>query len=101
MKFKTTAKQIRSAYRCYCVGYCDLQNLLKFTEPTAYTAGVYGWNADVYTFGDVAIVTGYRPFGARIPCGLIREYEEMARGICKEHEWGDTKKRDEELSNLC
>lgn len=32
----------------------------------AYTAGVYGWNADIYEFDTFAIVTGYRPFGKDI-----------------------------------
>lgn len=46
------------------VGYCDLQDALKWSEPDFYTAGVYGWNADVYVIDyDTVIVTGYRPFG--------------------------------------
>ena len=46
------------------VPYCDLQYLLKALSPSWYTAGVYGWNADVYIIDfDTCIVTGYRPFG--------------------------------------
>ena len=46
------------------VGYCDMQDALKGREPNFYTAGVYGWNSDVYVLDrDTAIVTGYRPFG--------------------------------------
>ena len=46
------------------VGYCDMQDALKWREPNFYTAGVYGWNADVYVIDcDTVIVTGYRPFG--------------------------------------
>lgn len=46
------------------VGYCDLQDALKWREPNFYTAGVYGWNSDVYVIDyDTVIVTGYRPFG--------------------------------------
>ena len=46
------------------VGYCDLQDALKWREPNFYTAGVYGWNSDVYVLDyDTVIVTGYRPFG--------------------------------------
>ena len=46
------------------VGYCDIQDALKWREPNFYTAGVYGWNADVYVIDcDTVIVTGYRPFG--------------------------------------
>ena len=54
-----------SAYRNVIkVGYCDLQDALKWREPDFYTAGVYGWNSDVYVIDhDTVIVTGYRPFG--------------------------------------
>ena len=65
MKTKITKKAIMSAYRNVIkVGYCDMQDALKWREPNFYTAGVYGWNADVYVIDcDTVIVTGYRPFG--------------------------------------
>lgn len=65
MKTNITKKAIMSAYRNVIkVGYCDLQDALKWREPNFYTAGVYGWNADVYVLDhDTVIVTGYRPFG--------------------------------------
>lgn len=64
MKHKTTEKAIeQNYYKIIKVGYCNLQYLLQYEEPVAYTSGVYGWNADVYDFGNIAIVTGYRPFG--------------------------------------
>lgn len=65
MKTQITKKAIMSAYRNVIkVGYCDLQDALKWREPNFYTEGVYGWNADVYVIDyDTVIVTGYRPFG--------------------------------------
>ena len=65
MKTKITKKAIMSAYRNVIkVGYCDIQDALKWREPNFYTMGVYGWNADVYVIDyDTVIVTGYRPFG--------------------------------------
>lgn len=79
MKFKTTAKEIKNNYYCIKVGYCDLQRLLSCENPTAYTCGTYGWNADVYTFGDTAIVTGYRPFGEfSADYDTCRKYEALA-----------------------
>lgn len=65
MKFKTTKKAIMNNYRYILnVGYCDLQHLLKYKSPIAYTCGVYGWNADIYQVNsNFAICTGYRPFG--------------------------------------
>lgn len=65
MKTKTTKRAIMHAYENVIkVGYCDLQDALKWREPDFYTAGIYGWNSDVYVidYGTV-IVTGYRPFG--------------------------------------
>lgn len=58
-------KAIMSAYRNVIkVGYCDMQDALKWSEPNFYTAGVNGWNSDVYVIDyDTVIVTGYRPFG--------------------------------------
>lgn len=38
--------------------YCTAQNLLKYSAPDAYNAGVYGWNYDVYRVKNVIIVTG-------------------------------------------
>ena len=65
MKTQTTKKAIMNTYRNVIkVGYCDMQDALKWREPNFYTAGVYGWNADVYVIDyDTVIVTGYRPFG--------------------------------------
>ena len=64
MKERTTMKYIKQNYKKIInVGYCKLQNFLKHETPKYYTAGVYGWNADIYIFKDIALVTGYRPFG--------------------------------------
>lgn len=65
MKTKITKKAIMSAYfNVIKVGYCDMQDALKWREPDFYTVGVYGWNADVYVIDcDTVVVTGYRPFG--------------------------------------
>ena len=65
MKTQITKKAIMNAYRNVIkVGYCDMQDALKWREPNFYTVGVYGWNADVYVIDyETVIVTGYRPFG--------------------------------------
>lgn len=86
-KMKTTRKAIMASFpRVYEVGYCRLQSLFSCTEPSFYTCGTYGWNADVYSFGDVAVVTGYRPFGKPVPSGVEEKYESRAREIM-ESEW--------------
>lgn len=63
-KYRTTAKAIRDAMRAgtptVALGYCELQCLLGCADPEAYTAGIYGWNFDVYRIGGLTICTGYR-----------------------------------------
>ena len=84
MKYKTTMKAVMAGYQfVISVGYCDLQNLLRFQNPIAYTCGTYGWNADIYDFGNVAICTGYRPFGnvSSSTIGLNHLYDAMAMRI--------------------
>ena len=89
MKYKTTKTAVLNGYaRVYCAGYCQLQHLLGKSDAVAYTAGIYGWNADIYDLGllanrffDVAICTGYRPFGREIPAGLAAEFEKRAEAI--------------------
>lgn len=79
MKIKTTRKEVKEYFTTVIsVGYCALQRLLAYETPIAYTCGLYGWNADVYAFGNVAIVTGYRPFGTDANYPLCREYEHKA-----------------------
>lgn len=80
MKFRTTQKEIKNGYGyIFSIPYCDAYYLLQGQEPEAYTAGVYGWNADIYSRGGVAIVTGYRPFGKATPRELLKKYEEKAK----------------------
>lgn len=79
MKTRITAKAIRHGFKNVIeIGYCDLHYILHSIQPTYYTAGMYGWNADVYVIdSDTAIVTGYRPFGNIHPdYQVIREFKE-------------------------
>jgi hypothetical protein len=85
MKARVTAKQVRASYlNIIQIGYCDAYYLLG-RNPHYYTAGVYGWNADVYHIDQsMAIVTGYRPFGnIRPPYELVRKYEQEAAACYK------------------
>ena len=87
MKYRTTAKAIRQeAYNPIAVGYCELQWLLYFEEPSAYTCGVYGWNFDVYNLDGATICTGYRGMvGKRVNYELVRDYDTRARHIICEN----------------
>ena len=82
MKIRRTMRDIKSQYPTIIqVGCCDAQNMLRMDDPAAYTAGVYGWNADIYPItSGVAICTGYRPFGNIKPDrGTVSRYEKRAR----------------------
>ena len=86
MKTQTTKKAIMNAYRNIIrVGYCDMQDALKWREPNYYTAGVYGWNSDVYVIDyDTVIVTGYRPFGnVELPREVIDMLNKCAKSITR------------------
>lgn len=86
MKTKITKKAIMSAYcNVIKVGYCDMQDALKWREPNFYTAGVYGWNSDVYVIDyDTVIVTGYRPFGnVELPREVIDTLNKCAKSITR------------------
>ena len=83
MKYKTTKSAVLNGYAVtICVSYCALQTLLSYESETAYTARREGWAADIYDFGNTAIITGYAPFG-RIRPGydLCKKYEQAAEKI--------------------
>lgn len=88
MKTKITRKEVARFYTCYGTGYGDLNYLLSFQSPRFYTCGVYGWNCDIYTFGDYAITTGYRGQIHHVDrqYELEREYEKKAQEIIGNHE---------------
>ena len=83
MKIQTTYKAIRKEYgkNILRVGYCDLQYLLRYENPFAYSAGVYGWSCDYYDVGGVCISTGYRPIGKHVPYELVHRFEDQARHL--------------------
>ena len=101
MKYRTTQKAVKNGFHTviYC-GYCDLQDLLYCESPEAYTARREGWGADVYGFGDTAIVTGYAPFGTvRADYKITEKYEKAAREVRGEH-WRNGKTWNELKTDL-
>lgn len=78
MKYKTTRKAIMNNYnKVIRIGYCNLHNLLYYQTPSAYTTRQEGWGADIYHVNiDIAIATGYAPFGNVKPkYDTLRKYE--------------------------
>lgn len=88
MKYRTTKKDVMNGYgNIICVGYCNLENLLNCERETAYTTRREGWGADIYDFGNTAIVTGYAPFGNIRPgYDLCQKYENAAEKIRCDYE---------------
>ena len=84
MSIKATRKSINETFRSvYQVPYCSVQYLTMDIAPMAYTAGIYGWNADVYAMGSTAIVTGYRPFGKEVNKEVVDSFENRASQLCQ------------------
>ena len=97
MKYRTTKKEVNTGYENkICVGFCNLQYLLGYENPIAYTARREGWGADIYDFGNTAIVTGYAPFGNIRPgYDVCKRYETEAEKIRYNYSlsWEDQKER--------
>jgi len=90
MKLKTTKKQIKeSAYQLYAVGYCELDRLLAYQSPFAYSSGVYGWSCDYYNLDGVIISTGYSPIGESIAYDLQKKYNNLAKKAHSRDEMGE------------
>ena len=80
MKLKTTKKQIKeNANQIYAVGYCELDNLLAYESPFAYSCGAYGWSCDYYNLNGVIISTGYSTIGEYCPYDLQKKYNDLAK----------------------
>lgn len=102
MEFKATQKAVKqNYYHTIKVPYCGLQHLLAHKNRTAYTAGVYGWNADVYEVKpNTAIITGYRPFGnIEPPYELTEDFDTKAQHILYNYAY-DYEERTELLNEL-
>lgn len=84
-KVRLTKQQVMNQYDVVldAGGSADLSQLMNYRTADAYTAGSYGWNADIYDVsaympkeyrGKVALVTGDRSFGThKIPYEMIRK----------------------------
>ena len=98
MSIKATRKSINETFRSiYQVPYCSVQYLMSDVSPMAYTCGVYGWNADVFAFGSVALVTGYRPFGKEVDKEFVDSFENRARQLCQTRKYSELAELREEF----
>lgn len=63
---------------------CKMANTLRMVKHGRdfFTCGTYGWNADIYEFGEFAICTGYRPFGRySLPDKFIKSWEQKSEAF--------------------
>lgn len=102
IKLRVTKNQIKEGYKnIISISYCELQTLLKYENPRYYTAGVYGWGADVYELDhNTVIVTGYAPFGnIKVKRETIKKYESKAEKIAFDYtkSYEDNKKKLDKL----
>lgn len=87
MKFKTTKKAIKESYKIILgIGYCDMQTLLRFDEPFAYSSRAEGWACDYYDIENICISTGYNYIDTNTKKikdlkTIVRSYENKAREV--------------------
>ena len=101
MRVQVTRRKLTENFYCIAVGYCQLQNLLNYSRSPYYTAGVYGWNFDAYTFEykgcNIAICTGYRGMpGESVPYDIEHEFDTRAEKINYDND-GNKRERLESL----
>ena len=78
------------------VGYCDLQDALQFYNRIGYSAGVYGWNYDYYSIGNVAVITGYRPEGKHVDYDEVEKVNAKGKELRDSWDW-----KNEDYLDLC
>lgn len=105
MKFRITQKEAREQLELYSIN-CETSNIIKdYIRPdTAYHAGVYGWNADVFINGSIGLEEGYRPIAKK---DVPEKLQELFCNRCKKiiDNCSDYKERTEKLqkefNDLC
>jgi hypothetical protein len=84
-KLKATKKEMQKYnYKILGVGYCEMQHLLNYKIPVAYSCGTYGWSCDYYNIEGIIISTGYSPIitkNMNFDYNLIKEYDKRAREL--------------------
>lgn len=66
-----------------------MQYTLYSTPKFGHTARAEGWGCDVYEITpDIALTTGYAPFGnRRLPLAITERYEKKAKQILEENSY--------------
>lgn len=85
MKLKTTKKNFKKDETLQASGMA-LQHLLRYKNPFAYSAGVYGWSCDYYDLDGLYVSMGYRPVGFKVNYALLKHYDDAARDVLDNHD---------------
>lgn len=92
-KYRTTKKAIRETYgtaNIYKIGYANLQYLLKYTEPFAYSTRVEGWACDYYHVGNgIVLCDGYDPIGKKVDYDTLRLFDNKAKEVWDKFHYTD------------
>ena len=103
MKYKTTKKAMKESYdRIAKIGYCNLQFLLRFQEPFAYSTRAEGWACDYYNINGILLSTGYAPIDSkRTKCtyDICKKYDSAAEKILCDYSLSQEKQK-EKIDNL-
>lgn len=83
MKVKVSRKSIKDNFRkVYCLDMSKANTIFYGQSPVYYTAGIYGWNCDVYIIdNDTAVTVGYRPFGDYLPEAVEKDMVKKAERV--------------------
>lgn len=100
-KYKITRREIKERYEVYCIGYGNLQYLLKYISPFAYSTRAEGWACDYYYVDKgVVLCDGYAPIGKKVNFDTMRFFDEKAREIWEEYHYADYEKCEQLITNL-
>lgn len=89
MKFRTTKKAMRENNYILSVGNGEIQHLLAYESPIAYSTRAEGWACDYYEVSTsnarcLVISSGYATINSKnasMDYSRMREYDEQARAI--------------------
>lgn len=101
-KTKRTLKGLKAqGYTVFKVGYCNLQHLLKYTEPFGYATRLEGWACDYYLLGNnIVISTGYSPKGNDLTINQKRKIVEANDKALMILRYGEPQKIESELEKI-
>ena len=97
MSMRVYKKHARAEYPIIaCCGYCSLQYTLYFAQEIGHTERAEGWGCNIYELApDIALTTGYDPFGnRRLPPAITERYEQKAKQILRANIYSDSAKAD-------